>query len=381
MTNATTTYRGGVVFDGVNLLENHALQVAGGRVVALVHANELPDDGDTVDLAGDIISPGYVDLQVNGGGGALFNDDQSASALQTIAAAHGGLGATTILPTLITDTRERTRAAIDAAVSAIQDGVPGIGGLHLEGPHLSIARKGAHDPALIRAMDDDDLAALLEARKRLPSVMITVAPESVTQAQITAMAEAGIAVSLGHTDADFETCMAYQKAGASCVTHLFNAMSQLGNRAPGAVGAALDSGGLAAGLIADGVHVHTSTIRSALAAKRGPEQIFLVSDAMSPAGTDQGDFVLNGRAVRRVGGRLLLEDGTLAGADLDLTTAINVLTRDVGVSLAKALAMATSIPARVAGLGASCGTLSSGAPARLIRLSRTDGKLALKAVI
>lgn len=372
-------FRGGPIFDGRRLLSGHAVVRQGDRVDAILPEDQVPADADQIDLAGDLLAPGYVDLQVNGGGGVMFNDAPDVDTLRTIAGAHASLGATTILPTLITDTVDHTRAAIDAAQQAIAEGLPGIAGLHLEGPHLSVARKGAHDPALIRPMESEDLNMLLDAAGSLPALLVTVAPENTTPEQVSALSEAGALVSLGHTDADFDTCMDYQSAGARGVTHLFNAMSQLGNRAPGLVGAALQNGGLSAGLIADGIHVHPAAMRTALAANVGPGAIFLVSDAMSPAGTDQSSFTLNGRTITRADGRLQLNDGTLAGADLDLTTAINVLIRDVGVGLETALAMATRIPAELAGLPPGIGSLVPGENCPMIRLRTTTDGLELQA--
>ena len=371
---AGTVYRGGPIFDGTQLLQDHGLRVEDGRLAALAPLSDpsvRPGAADSVvELGGDILSPGFVDLQVNGGGGVMFNDDQSVAGLGTIAAAHRGLGATTIFPTLITDTPAHSRAAIEGVARAIAEGVPGIGGLHLEGPHLSLARKGAHDPGLIRPMDAADMAMLREAAARLPALMMTLAPESVTAAQVGELAAAGVIVSLGHTDADYETCVAYHRAGAELATHLFNAMSQLGHRTPGLVGAVLDCGGLSCGLIADGVHVHPAAMRIALRAKAGPGRAFLVSDAMAPAGTDDTSFRLNGRTILRRDGRLTLEDGTLAGADLDLATAIRVVTEVVGLPLAEALAMATTVPARVGRQPEGIGRLTPGTRAPLIVLAR-----------
>ncbi|WP_299985695.1 N-acetylglucosamine-6-phosphate deacetylase [uncultured Ruegeria sp.] len=347
MTGTTITFVGGRIFDGETLLNGHAARFVDGVLDSILPEARLSSGEEVEDLSGDILSPGYVDLQVNGGGGVMFNDDPSVETLQCIAGAHRGLGATSILPTLITDTPEKTTAAIAAATQAIQRGVPGIVGLHLEGPHLSERRKGAHDAALIRPMEDADLAQLLDAAKALPALMVTLGPESVALAQVETLANAGVMVSLGHSDAAYETCVAYAQAGAHCATHLFNAMSQLGNREPGLVGAVLSSGAMSAGLIADAIHVHPQTMRAAFAAKKGPGCLFLVSDAMAVAGTELKDFSLEGRIIQRENGRLTLQDGTLAGADLDLTTALRVLTTNVRVSLPDALAMATRIPAEL----------------------------------
>ncbi len=349
MTGTATTYRNGRIFDGTRLRDGHAIRFENGAVTDLGPDAEVRADGDVIDLAGDILSPGYTDLQINGGDGIMLGDDPSVETLRRIARAHRRLGVTALLPTLITDTPETTRAVIAATVDAIRAGVPGIAGLHLEGPHLSVARKGAHDPALIRPMEQDDLDALLAAAGALPVLKVTVAPESVSEAQVTALARAGVLVSLGHTDADFDTCRRYLAAGARCVTHLFNAMSQLGNRAPGLVGAALATGTASCGLIADAVHVHPETMRAAWAAKAGPGRIFLVSDSMAVAGSDRTEFDLGGRRILRRNGILTLADGTLAGADLDLTTAIRVTVDQVGLPPEVALQAATTVPAAMIG--------------------------------
>lgn len=367
MTDRVLTFRGGPIFDGTHLHADSALRLEDGVVAALDRDDKVAPMGEQIDLAGDILAPAYVDLQVNGGGGVMFNDAPTPDTLARMAKAHAGLGSATILPTLITDTPGHTRAAIDAVAAAVAEGVTGIAGLHLEGPHLSLARKGAHDPSLIRPMTDADLALLIDAAGRLPLLMMTVAPENVTRDQVRAMARAGILLALGHTDTDYATCRAYHEAGVSCVTHLFNAMRGFGSREPGVVGAALDCGGLSTGLIADGIHVHPASMRAAFAAKRGPGEIYLVTDAMAPAGTDLENFELNGREITRQAGRLTLADGTLAGADLDLTRAVKVLTREVGLPLDRALRAATSTPARIAGIGA--GVLEPGAPASLVRIA------------
>ncbi|WP_299685895.1 N-acetylglucosamine-6-phosphate deacetylase [uncultured Tateyamaria sp.] len=345
MTDIAQAFVGAQVHDGHRLLQDHAVVVARDGTCRVVDRAALPLGCPTRDLSGGVIAPGFVDLQVNGGGGVMFNDDQSVETLRTIAAAHASTGTVALLPTLITDTGARTHAAIRAVEQAIAQQVPGIVGIHLEGPHLSVARKGAHDQDLIRPMDDADLSLLLGAADRLPNVMVTVAPETTTHAQINAMAQAGIVVSLGHTDAQFGTCMAAFDAGARCVTHLFNAMSQLGNREPGLVGAALERDDVHAGLIADGIHVHPAMIRIALSAKRAADKIFLVTDAMATAGSDIDSFELNGRRVLRRAQRLTLEDGTLAGADLDMPRALSVMVDAVGDDPEHAIARATSGPA------------------------------------
>ncbi len=363
MTQNVVTLRNGHIFDGKKLRAGHAIRYVDGLAREFGPDAEVPKDGEVVDLSGDFLIPGYVDLQINGGGGVMLKDDPSVDTLRLIARAHRDLGVSVFLPTLISDSVEKTHATVEATARAVQEGVPGIVGLHLEGPHLSLARKGAHDPAFIRPMDDDDLESLIAASRRLPALKVTVAPESVTEEQVSALARAGVLVSLGHSDASFETCMRYFAAGARCVTHLFNAMSQLGNREPGLVGAALACGSVSASLIADSVHVHPETIRAAWAAKEGPGRIFLVSDAMAVAGTDIAEFELDGGLIRRRSGTLKLQDGTLAGADLELTSAIKVLVERSSVSLESALQAAISHPAALIGVP------GARAHARLRRLS------------
>ena len=374
MSKRNVTYFGGPIFDGERLLDGHAALFEDGLLAEIRPMGEITGGSETIDLNGDILSPGYVDLQVNGGDGIMFNDDPSVATLRRIAAAHRSLGATRILPTLITDTAEMTRAAVEAAVAAIEAEVPGIAGLHLEGPHLSVKRKGAHDASLIRPMTEEDLSLLIDAAGKLPALMVTIAPENVTTRQVREMAEAGILVSLGHTDAGFSTCLEYADAGACCVTHLFNAMSQLGNREPGVVGAAIADGRLSAGLIADGIHVHSASMATAWSSKTGPGSIFLVSDAMAVAGSSQEEFHLNGRLIQRRNGRLTLEDGTLAGADLDLTTAIRTLCESTQASLVDALAAATVVPARLLGVERDLLAIRKAREADFIRISanRTD---------
>ena len=362
-----TVFVGASVFDGSRLHAGAALVVEEGRVAAIVPRDEAPA-GARVVLDGGVLGPGFVDLQVNGGGGVMLNGQPDLAGIQAICAAHGRLGTAGLLPTLITDTPEVTRAAVAAGVAAAVEGVPGFLGLHLEGPHLDPRRKGAHDPALIRPMQAEDLAFLCAAAERLPALVVTVAPESATTEQVAALARAGAVVSLGHSDTGAAGARAAFAAGARMVTHLFNAMSQLGNREPGLVGAALDDEGVRAGLIADGVHVDPVAMRLALAAKRGTDGIFLVTDAMAVAGTALREFTLNGRRILRQDGRLTLADGTLAGADIDFAGAIRVLVRDVGVTLEQALRMATAGPAIALGKGGTLGRLVPGGPADMVHL-------------
>ncbi len=360
-------YTGARIFDGELWWERSALVVNGERIEGIIAADS-PTDAQRVSLGGGILAPGFIDLQVNGGGGGQFNLTPDVPTIETICSAFARYGTTACLPTFITDTPEKTAAGIAAGVAAAQKNVPGFLGLHLEGPHLSVARKGAHDPALIRPMDEADLVALVEARRRLPNLLTTVAAETVTPNQITRLHEAGIVVSIGHSDAAYAVVKAAAEAGATMVTHLFNAQSQLGNRDPGVVGAALDLGTLWAGLIADGIHVDAASIGVALRAKRGPGRIFLVTDAMSPTGTDWTEFDLTGRTVYRKDGALRLADGTLAGADLTMIDAITYVHRTLGLPLEEALRMASLYPAQALGVAGERGSFASGLRSDLVHL-------------
>lgn len=367
--SALTAISGARIFDGQDWHDDAALLLEFGQVSALVPTTAIPEHCARVDLDGGLLVPGFIDLQVNGGGGVLFNNDPSLEAIRTICAAHAQFGTTALLPTLITDTVAINIAAIAAGKSAYAQRIPGFIGLHLEGPHLALARKGTHDPALIRPMDAQDLARLIAARQDLPNLLCTMAAETVTPQQIAALAQAGIVVSIGHSDAGAASVSAAFAAGASMATHLFNAMSQLGNREPGVVGAVLSHGNVHAGLIADGIHVHPVSIEIALRAKQGPGHIFLVTDSMSQTGTDLKSFTLNGRTITRANGALRLADGTLAGADLNMIDAVNFMHKRIGLSFAEALRMAALYPAQALGLEATHGFLGPDAVANFVHLS------------
>ena len=359
----TTAFTGARIFDGDRWHQGQALLVTADGVQSIGPA---PAGAETVALDGGMIVPGFVDLQVNGGGGALLNETPTAAAIRTICATQPRFGTTAVLPTLVTDTPAIVNAAIAAGIASKD--VPGFLGLHLEGPHLSVARKGAHDPKLIRPMEQEDLAALVAGRKQLPHLLSTVAAETVTPLQIEALTSEGVVVSIGHSDAPFAAVELAARAGATMVTHLFNAQSQLTNREPGVVGAALAIGTLNAGLIADGIHVHPEAIGVALRAKRGPARIFLVTDAMSVTGTDATEFILNGRKILRRDRALRLEDGTLAGADLTMIEAITFMHRTVGLPLDETLRMASLYPAEAIGAPRH-GHLRPGARADFVHLS------------
>lgn len=364
-----TAILGARLFDGQDWHEGKALLVDGGRIVGLQDHAEVPDSARRIDADGQLLVPGFIDLQVNGGGGVLLNDRPDVEAIAAICTAHARFGTTALLPTLITDRPEMRTAAIAAGRQARDAGVPGFIGLHLEGPHLSVARKGVHDPALIRPMEATDLAEILDCAQDFAALMVTVAPENVSLDQVAAMAAVGVTVSLGHSDTGYQRAKDYAGAGARTVTHLFNAMSPLGHREPGLVGAALGLGQLHAGIIADGFHVDPAALGIALRAKSGPGHVFLVTDAMSTIGSDKTGFLLNGRQIYRSGGRLTLADGTLAGADIDMLASVRFLVDHAIVSLEEALRMASLYPAEAIRLQDRKGRLAAGLDADFVLLT------------
>lgn len=350
------------IFNGEEFLSDRAILINEGRVEAVVPVSNArkPD----INITG-LLVPAFIDLQVNGGGGYMVNGATTVEGLRRICAAHQALGTVGVLPTLITDTPEATAALVHAGILAAKTQVPGFLGLHLEGPHLDPRRKGVHDAALIRPMNEDDLQLLCDAARQLPVLMVTLAPEAASLEQISTLSAAGAIVSLGHSDCSYYEAEEAFAAGAVCATHLFNAMSQMGHRSPGLVGAVL-SGSAAAGLIADGVHVNDAMMKIALAAR--DDKIFLVTDCMSFAGTDLTEMELHGRKVIRQDGKLTLEDGTLAGADLTLPQAVSRLIKVLGIPPARALRMASAIPAGLIGQDELYGFIRPGAKAAFLEL-------------
>jgi N-acetylglucosamine-6-phosphate deacetylase len=338
---------GARLFDGERFHDDHALVIEDGGVKAIVPQGEVVGRADVTRLEGGTLAPGFIDVQVNGGGGRLLNNDPSPETFSVIAAAHRRYGTTGLLPTLITDTREVTRTAIAAAIEAARAD-EAVLGIHLEGPHLAPARRGAHPAELMRPMDEEDLETLCRAVEAMPILHVTVAAEQVTPEQVERLAKAGVVVSLGHTDCRSEDAQRLFAAGARGITHLFNAMSPLSHRAPGLVGAALDAGGVWGGIVADGHHVDPAALRIALRAKRGPARLFHVTDAMALVGSDAPSFELHGRTVKREPGeicsRLVLEDGTLAGSDLDMASGVRFGVEALELPLEESLRMASAYP-------------------------------------
>ena len=326
------------LFNGHEFVDDHVLTITDGVITA------IDQEKDNYDVqAKGIVVPGYIDLQVNGGGGVLFNDSPTLNKLKAIIAAHAKFGTTAMMPTLITDKVEVMSQAADVMAEAIATKTPGVIGIHFEGPHLSLAKKGTHSAELIRPIEDTEWQVL--SRQDIGQVMVTLAPETVSTTDITRMVNLGIKVCIGHSNADFATAQQAVDAGASGFTHLFNAMSPLQGREPGVVGCALLNDNTQAGLIVDGHHV--DFVSCQLAIKTKPKGgIFLVTDAMPPVGSDMTEFPLYDRTVYVNDGKLTSTTGELAGSSLDMATAVKNTHFKLNIPLDESLRMASLYPAR-----------------------------------
>ena len=343
-----------------------AVLVEGRDIVAVVPEADIAGTGAaTHDLDGDYLLPGFIDCQVNGGGGVLFNNSPDVEALRSIGAAHRRFGTTGFLPTLISDDLHKMRSAIEATREAIETGVPGVLGIHLEGPYLAPARKGTHDAAKFRIPD----AAEIRVATSLDNgcTLITLAPEEVPVETMRMLAAAGVLLCAGHTAATYEQARAGLEAGIRGFTHLYNAMSPLQGRDPGAVGAALEDRDSWCGIIVDGHHVHPASLRVALLSKpRG--KVFLVTDAMPPVGSEQPSYELYGETITAAGGVVRNAAGALAGSALDMATAVRNSVGLLGLPLEEAARMASTYPAEFLGLGASHGRIEAGYRADLVAM-------------
>lgn len=331
-----------LVFDGQALLTQTAVRVVNGVITALEPASHAPAEAKHIK---GIVSPGFVDLQVNGGGGVLFNAMPSVQGIAQILEAHREFGTTGLLPTVITDRPEVLATAVEAVLDASDHS--GVLGIHIEGPHISVPRRGTHSKEYIRPMDAVTLAQVERLRARDIPVIITVAPEAVSCEQIRQLCDMGAVVSLGHTDATAEATYAAIEAGARAATHLFNAMSPMQGRAPGVTGAVINSD-IAAGLIVDGKHVADEMIALAIRARPTGDRTFIVSDAMPTVG-GPNHFTLYGSEVRLDSGQLINAEGNLAGAHFTQAEGVFRLVNEIGVDRAAALRMAITIPAGLIG--------------------------------
>lgn len=334
-----------MIFDGQTLLHDVAIEITNGHVASIKPISDAPKGLSRIEGT---LSSGFIDLQVNGGGDVMVNTTPTPGGIATICAAHRKFGTVGILPTIITDAPEVMHAAGDAVLAGWGK-IPGLLGLHIEGPHLSMARRGTHSVQYLRKMDYSTIALVTKLRAAEIPVMITLAPEAVGDGDISRLAKTGAVVSLGHTDTDsLTTCKAVQQ-GARAFTHLFNAMSPMQSRAPGVVGAAINST-CHTGLICDGIHVDDAMIELAIRARPEPDLCFLVSDAMPTIGGSKDGFELYGTKVHLKGGKLTNSEGGLAGAHLTQAMGLHRLINVIGVEPSAALRMVTSIPAHLMGL-------------------------------
>lgn len=353
------------IFTGDSFLDHHAVVIGGERIEAVMPQGDV-SGMEIRDLGGGLLAPGFIDVQVNGGGGALLNDGPATETVRIVAESHRRFGTVGLLPTVITDAPRIIAEAAESVAKAIALKMPGVLGIHIEGPFLDVARKGAHAARFIREMKPEDVEELAHLASRLP-VMLTLAPNRVAPDHVRALAQRGVLVSLGHSDASHAEAEAALAAGARAFTHLYNAMSQMNGREPGMVGAALADQDSYVGIIADGHHVHDAALRVAFAAK-DPSRMMLITDAMPTAAGGPSSFELQGRTVRRNGGRLELSDGTLAGSDLTMDAALRYCVERLGIEPGKALRMASLNPASFLRLEHELGRIAPGYLASLVHL-------------
>lgn len=361
-----TALVGGRILSGQGFAAGFGVVIEGGRISAVVpEAEALARADDRFDLAGGRLVPGFIDTQVNGGGGVLFNDDLSVEAIAAIGAAHRKFGTTGFLPTLISDDLGAIDRALRAVEAAIAAGVPGVLGVHVEGPFLNAARAGIHDKAKFRVLDDRALTLL--SSLKTGRTLVTLAPERTEPRMIGQLVAADVVVAAGHTDATYEQIRTALNSGLSGFTHLFNAMSPLGSRAPGAVGAALEDPDSYCGVIVDGRHVHPAVLRIAFRCKP-LDRLMLVTDAMPSVGLKDKTFSLQGQTITVRDGVCVAPDGTLAGSDLDMAGAVRNAVDLLGLSLEDAVRLASLNPAQFLALDHELGRIAPGLRADLVLL-------------
>jgi len=353
------------VFDGVTLREDAAVIIDGADIVDVVARADLPTDLPVQDLPGLWLAPGFIDIQVNGGGDVLFNDAPTPQTIRSIVAAHRRFGTTALMPTLISDTTAKITTAL-AAVDELAGIEPAVLGLHIEGPYLSPEKAGVHNPRFFRRPSAEDVARITAPRRAV--TLVTLAPEQVSDELIAKLTAAGVRVALGHSMATYAQTVSAMTAGLTGFTHLFNAMRPLASREPGPIAAALESPAACYGLIMDGIHVSPAMLRLAL---RGAGRPILVTDAMPPVGGSRSSFMLDGKTIAVRDGRCTADDGTLAGTCLDMATAVRNCVRLVGARLTDALRYASTHPAEFLGLGDRLGKLAPGYRADIVALDAT----------
>lgn len=357
---------GAKVFTGERFLEHHAVLLDGTSIDAVVPVSEVPTDVARHALDGGIIAPGFIDLQVNGGGGVLFNNEPTVEALARITEGHRTAGTTSVLPTTISDRRENLEACIEAVRAALPSN-PGLLGVHIEGPFFNTERRGVHREEYIRAITEGDIDFLSHIAKDM-RILLTLAPEMTQPGQIARLVRAGIQVSAGHSNASYADVERAIREGLTGFTHLYNAMRSFQGREPGVVGAALSDSSTYAGIIVDNYHVHRESVRLAYRAKP-LGKLYLVSDSMATIGAEQPWFDLYGERITAVDGRLISAEGRLAGSAIGLIDAVRLCVNDIGIPLDHALRMASRFPAEYLNVDDELGWIKPGHRADLVHIT------------
>ncbi|ENM5902652.1 N-acetylglucosamine-6-phosphate deacetylase [Vibrio mimicus] len=354
------------IYTGNDVLVKHAVIINGDKIETVCPIESLPFDIKVVDLNGANLSPGFIDLQLNGCGGVMFNDEITAKTIDIMHKANLKSGCTSFLPTLITSSDENMRQAI-AAAREYQSQYPNQSlGLHLEGPYLNVMKKGIHSVDFIRPSDDSMIDTICANSDVIAKV--TLAPENNKPEHIEKLVQAGIVVSIGHTNATYAEARQSFESGITFATHLFNAMTPMVGREPGVVGAIYDTPDVYAGIIADGFHVDYANIR--IAHKIKGEKLVLVTDATAPAGAEMDYFIFVGKKVYYRDGKCVDENGTLGGSALTMIEAVQNTVEHVGIALDEALRMATLYPAKAIGVDDKLGRIKKGMIANLTVFDR-----------
>ncbi|RCW26962.1 N-acetylglucosamine 6-phosphate deacetylase [Vibrio parahaemolyticus] len=354
------------IYTGSDVLTDHAVIIENDLIQSIVPVAELPQGIEVKDLAGSNLSPGFIDLQLNGCGGVMLNDAITPETMQIMHEANLKSGCTSFLPTLITSSDEDMRTAISAAREYHNQYQNQSLGLHLEGPYLNVAKKGIHNVDFIRPSDESMIDLICANADIIAKV--TLAPEQNDPEHIARLKAAGIVVSIGHTNATYAEARKGFEAGITFATHLFNAMTPMVGREPGVVGAIYDTPDVYAGIIADGFHVDYTNIR--IAHKIKGEKLVLVTDATAPAGANIDHFIFVGKKVYYRDGKCVDENGTLGGSALTMIEAVQNSVEHAGIALDEALRMATLYPATAIGVEDRLGRVRKGMVANLTIFDR-----------
>ncbi|MGL6177359.1 MAG: N-acetylglucosamine-6-phosphate deacetylase [Vibrionaceae bacterium] len=354
------------ILTGHDLLTDHAVIIDQGKIAAVVPQSQLSKNIFTHDLNGAYLSPGFIDLQLNGCGGVMFNDDITADTLRTMQLTNQRAGCTSFLPTLITSSDTDMRTSVQAMREYQKQYENQALGLHLEGPYLNVERKGIHQPHFIRPIDPKMVQFMVDNADMIKKV--TLAPELADETHIQRLVQAGIVVSAGHTNATYQEARQGFTAGITFATHLFNAMSTYSGREPGMIGAIFDSPDVYAGIIVDGLHVNYANVR--IAHKQKGEKLVLVTDAAAPAGTEMDSFNFVGTKVYYRDGKCVDENGTLGGSALTMIEAVQNSVEHVGIALPEAVRMASLYPAKAIGMADKLGLIQKGYIANLAIFDR-----------